>query len=60
MPTDMGTAAGGNLPPAVMDAMAILRIATVEEVAASIAFLAGPDAGYITGTILDISGGFQV
>ena len=26
MPTDMGTAAGGNLPPAVMDAMAIRRI----------------------------------
>jgi len=60
MPTDMGTAAGPNLPPAVMDMMAIRRIATVEEVAASIAFLAGPDAGYITGTILDISGGFQV
>jgi len=60
MPTDMGTAAGANLPPAVMDTLAIRRIATVGEVAASIAFLAGPDAGYITGTILDISGGYQV
>ena len=60
MPTDMGTAAGANLPPAVMDTLAIRRIATVGEVAASIAFLAGPDAGYITGTILDSSGGYQV
>jgi hypothetical protein len=30
-----------------MDAMAIRRIATLEEVAATIGFLAGPDAGYI-------------
>ena len=39
--------------------MSIAHIATLEEVAASIAFLVGPDAGYITGAVLDISGGYQ-
>jgi NAD(P)-dependent dehydrogenase (short-subunit alcohol dehydrogenase family) len=60
MPTDMASEAAGNLPDAVMDLHAIRRIATVEEVAASICFLAGPDAGYITGTVLEVSGGYQI
>lgn len=60
MPTDMGSDAAANLPDAVMDLHAIRRIATVEEVAASVCFLAGPDAGYITGTVLEVSGGYQI
>ena len=60
MPTDMGSGAAGNLPDAVMDLHAIRRIATLEEVAASVCFLAGPDAGYITGTVLEVSGGYQI
>ncbi|MCT4703198.1 SDR family oxidoreductase [Enterobacteriaceae bacterium H20N1] len=59
MPTDMAAAAGEVLPPGISDTMSIARIATLEEVAASIAFLVGPDAGYITGAVLDISGGYQ-
>jgi 3-oxoacyl-[acyl-carrier protein] reductase len=43
-----------------MDAMAIWRIATLEEVAATIGFLAGPDAGYVTGAAIDASGGYII
>jgi NAD(P)-dependent dehydrogenase (short-subunit alcohol dehydrogenase family) len=60
MPTDMSTAALANMPPSIMDLMAIPRIATVEEVATAVCYLAGPDTGYITGGVLDISGGFQI
>lgn len=58
MLTDMGAAAASKLPDAVMDAHPIRRVATVEEVAAATVFLAGPDAGYIAGSIVDVSGGF--
>jgi NAD(P)-dependent dehydrogenase (short-subunit alcohol dehydrogenase family) len=58
MATDMAAGSADSLPPALIEAHAIPRIATVEEVAAAIAFLAGPDAGYITGAVLDINGGF--
>lgn len=33
------------------------RLGTAEEVAAAICFLAGPDAGYISGATLDVNGG---
>ncbi len=58
MQTDMNAAVAGQLPPGLMEAHAIQRVATVEEVAAAVAFLAGPDAGYIAAGVLDISGGF--
>jgi 3-oxoacyl-[acyl-carrier protein] reductase len=35
----------------------VQRAGTPEEVAAAICFLAGPDAGYITGATLDVNGG---
>ncbi|AKT42230.1 SDR family NAD(P)-dependent oxidoreductase [Chondromyces crocatus] len=57
MDTDMAASAAHNLPPSVLDMHPIRRIATVEEVAAAIVFLAGPNAGYITGSVLDVSGG---
>jgi NAD(P)-dependent dehydrogenase (short-subunit alcohol dehydrogenase family) len=47
-----------KLPPIVMESFAVRRFAEVEEVAAAIVFLAGPDAGYITGSILDVNGGY--
>ncbi|OYU34329.1 SDR family oxidoreductase [Novosphingobium sp. PASSN1] len=49
-----------NLPDSVLDLHAIRRAATVEEVAATVTFLAGPDGSYITGAVIDVSGGFQI
>ncbi|WP_226581383.1 SDR family oxidoreductase [Acuticoccus sediminis] len=60
MPTDMAAAVADNLPEAVMDLHAIRRIATLDEVAAAVCFLAGPTADYITGGVLDVAGGFQI
>jgi 3-oxoacyl-[acyl-carrier protein] reductase len=39
---------------------ALNRFATPPEVAAAVAFLAGPDAHYITGTTLNVDGGFTI
>lgn len=36
------------------------RIATPEDVIGAVAFLLGPDAAYITGSIIDINGGFRM
>lgn len=60
MPTDMAAAAAANVPESIMDLHAIRRIATLEEVAATIGFLAGPNAGYLSGAVIDVSGGFQI
>jgi NAD(P)-dependent dehydrogenase (short-subunit alcohol dehydrogenase family) len=57
MPTDMAAASADHIPDAVLDMHPIRRIATLEEVAASVIYLAGPDAGYITGSVIDVSGG---
>jgi NAD(P)-dependent dehydrogenase (short-subunit alcohol dehydrogenase family) len=58
MATDMSAASLAELPPSIMDVHAIRRMASVEEVAAGVVFLAGPDAGFITGAVLDINGGY--
>lgn len=61
MPTDMAVdALGEDGPPAaLMDQHPIRRIATLEEVAALVGFLAGPQAGYMTGSSFDVAGGLQ-
>jgi len=45
------------VPDAVLDQHPIRRIATLEEVAALVCFLAGPQGGYITGEVISVSGG---
>lgn len=61
MPTDMKTEVlGDSVPDALLDMHPIRRIATLEEVAATVCFLAGPDAGYITGNVIDVAGGIGI
>ena len=40
-----------------LDSVPVGRIGTAEELAATVAFLAGPEAGYINGAIVDFNGG---
>ena len=58
MDTDMAAAVKDHFPPVVMESHAIPRFSQLSEVAAAIAFLAGPDADFITGTVIDVNGGF--
>lgn len=60
MPTDMAAAVADKLPDAIMDLHAIRRIATLQEVAGTVCFLAGPHAAYIAGGVIDVAGGFQI
>ncbi|WP_247893542.1 SDR family NAD(P)-dependent oxidoreductase [Azospirillum endophyticum] len=62
MPTDMMAEVFGNTnaPDAFLDLHPIRRIATVGEVAAVVCFLAGPDAGYMTGGVIDVAGGLGI
>jgi 3-oxoacyl-[acyl-carrier protein] reductase len=45
---------------ALMANVAIPRLGTPEDVAETVAFLAGPGAAYITGTVINVSGGLYM
>lgn len=61
MPTDMSVEVLGNgVPDAILNLHPIRRIATLEEVSATVCFLAGPNGGYITGSAIDVSGGLGI
>lgn len=45
---------------ALMKSIAIPRLGTPQDVAEAVAFLAGPSASYITGVVLNISGGLYI
>jgi NAD(P)-dependent dehydrogenase (short-subunit alcohol dehydrogenase family) len=60
LPTDMQREAlGESVPESLIAFHPIRRIATLEEVAAMVRYLAGPQGGYITGGIMDIAGGLS-
>jgi len=44
----------------LLEALAIPRLGTAEDVAEAVAFLAGPGGDYITGTVLNVSGGLYI
>ncbi|MFD3812444.1 SDR family oxidoreductase [Rhodococcus sp. NPDC058639] len=50
--------ADGPAAPSMLGVMASDRFGTTTEVAALVSYLAGPDAAYITGSSLNIDGGF--
>jgi 3-oxoacyl-[acyl-carrier protein] reductase len=51
--------AGSELAKTMGDLTILGRIGTTNDVAAAVAFLVGPEAGYITGTSLTVDGGLQ-
>jgi 3-oxoacyl-[acyl-carrier protein] reductase len=55
--TDMNPA-DSDFAESLMGLMAIARYGKSEEIAAMVAYLAGPEAGYVTGSSLTIDGGF--
>jgi 3-oxoacyl-[acyl-carrier protein] reductase len=61
MPTDMAAQVlGDGVPDSLLDLHAIRRIASLEEVAALVCFLAGPNGAYITGGVIDVAGGLSI
>jgi 3-oxoacyl-[acyl-carrier protein] reductase len=57
--TDMNPATNGDFSDTQKGLTALGRYGTADEVAAAVAFLAGPNASYITGTTLTVDGGFN-
>lgn len=62
MPTDMNKDVSEHLPPVedFLDMHPIRRFATLEEVSEAVCFFAGPHGSYITGEVLNISGGVGI
>jgi len=58
--TDMTRALNEQQRAAILDRIPLARLGTAEEVAAAVAFLASPQAGYITGTTLHVNGGMYM
>ncbi len=55
--TDMTAALTDEQRAKIIDAVPLSRIATPQEIAATVAFLASQDAGYITGAVIPVDGG---
>jgi 3-oxoacyl-[acyl-carrier protein] reductase len=58
--TDMTRALPGEARDRLADHIPLARLGTPEDVAAGVAFLLGPGASYITGEVLNISGGLYM
>jgi 3-oxoacyl-[acyl-carrier protein] reductase len=56
--TDMNPASG-PFADSIKGFLALDRYGKADEIAALVAYLAGPEAGFVTGASLDIDGGFS-
>ena len=56
--TDMNPKDGGDFAEAQRSQHALQRFGTAEEIAAGIVFLTSPQASFVTGTVLNVDGGF--
>ena len=52
--------AGGKLLDDYMEQMPVSRVGTVDDIAAVVRFLAGPESTWITGQMIGIDGGHQL
>jgi 3-oxoacyl-[acyl-carrier protein] reductase len=55
--TDMTASLSEELKAKITESVPLKRIGRPEDIAAAVKFLAGDDAGYITGHVLDVNGG---
>ena len=55
--TDMTAALSQDRKKAILAAVPLGRLATADEVAGAVSFLAGPDAAYISGAVIPVDGG---
>jgi len=58
--TDMTAVLPQQAKDAFLNAVPLARAGQPEDVAAAVAFLAGPDSAYITGQVLCVDGGFRM
>ena len=58
--TDMTNELPEELKKKVTETIPLARFGQVDEIAAAVAYLAGPDAGYITGQVLTVDGGIAM
>src|SRR5690606_1063631 len=58
--TDMTRALSEEVRKGLLDRVPVQRLGLPEDIAAAVAFLASPDAGYITGETLHVNGGLYM